>query len=114
MVKEGVAPLAGRPCCQFSGDGLLETMTLLVEGEGVAEDKDPLVVLSDVPLDQWAYECRIESLGCSQVLVDISFQQGASFDGSRRKPGRYGFEESLPYAPVILARMEVLQSDAFP
>jgi hypothetical protein len=83
-------------------------MTLLVEGEGVAEDKDPLVVLSDVPLDQWAYECRIESLGCSQVLVDISFQQGASFDGSRRKPGRYGFEESLPYAPVILARMEVL------
>jgi hypothetical protein len=49
-------------------------MTLFVKREGVAEDKDPLIALLDVPLDQRAYECRVESLRCSQALIDILLQ----------------------------------------
>jgi hypothetical protein len=74
MVQEGVAALPNRPRGQLGRYGLLESMTLFVKREGVAEDKDPLVTLLDVPLDQRAYECRVESLRCSQALIDVLLQ----------------------------------------
>lgn len=71
MVQEGVATLPDRSRGQFGRYRLLESMTLLVEREGVAEDKDPLIALLDVPLDQRAYECWVKSLRCSQALIDV-------------------------------------------